>query len=201
MKKKYNKLKSIITEEFKRVGLKNNQINEYNNFIKNINCFVASNIIKEIIDFLIKIEIVNIIIILDQFKNEINIDDDEFEKKLKGIKIIVCSSLNDKNIRKSCIDYFKNILSGSRDYKNYVYISKLHNGSQYKTNKIYSYFNNIPKYISKIKNCHNNLSYRNEINSIKERIIKNIKKFSYYDDLDKYIENLIKIKKKFIFIP
>ena len=103
--KKYNQIKNLISEEFKRVRLEENEIYNFNKKMKEI-----SPNINEIITFLIKFSIENqknIIIILDQFKGEL-----EFDKfQLNKVKLIICSSINDKNIRPSCISFFKNIFN------------------------------------------------------------------------------------------
>ena len=48
-KKKYNKVKSILTEEFMRVDLSKEQISSYNDFIKNIKSFNITDIINNLI--------------------------------------------------------------------------------------------------------------------------------------------------------
>ena len=195
--KKYNKIKNILTEEFMRVKLTIEQITLYNDFMKNIKDFNINDIINDLIDFLLeKIKIEKITIILDQFKCEIDDADKFFEKKLKGIKIIICSIINDKYIRNSCMEYFVNINKNKINYKNFIYISKLHNGNQLQNNKIYSYFNNIPKYISRLKQCNTIEKYEYEIGEINKRITKNIKEFynKENDYNENYTENLIKIE-------
>jgi len=55
--KKYNKDKSILTEEFMRVDLSKEQISSYNDFIKNIKSFNITDIINNLINFLLDIKI------------------------------------------------------------------------------------------------------------------------------------------------
>ena len=194
--KKYNKIKNILTEEFMRVKLTKEQIALYNDFMKHIKNFNITDIINNLIDFLLeKIKIEKITIILDQFKCEIDADE-IFEKKLKGIKIIICSSIDDKYIRNYCMEYFVNIDKNIINYKNFIYISKLHNGNQLQNNKIYSYFNNIPKYTLRLKQCNTIEKYEFEIGKINKRITKNIKEFynKENDYNENYTENLIKIE-------
>ncbi len=169
--KKYNQIKNLISEEFKRVRLEENEIYNFNKKMKEI-----SPNINEIITFLIKFSIENqknIVIILDQFKGEL-----EFDKfKLNKVKLIICSTINDKNIRPSCISFFKNIFNKKQNnYENYIYIETLYYERNL-NNKLFNYFGNIPKYISKIKNCKKKKDYFLISNEIKNKIINNIKAF------------------------
>lgn len=180
--KQYIKLKNLLAAECSRVSLKNSQITSFNEMMININEMTIPNIMYNLVKFFEKLKI---IIILDQFKTDVSFA----EKNLGNIKVIVCSNINDKDIRQNCIENLDNILKGNRaDYTKYVYIPKLcqhQNG-----NKIYSFFNFIPKYISRIKCCKTYEDYNKKISQIKDDIIKKIKSYCKSD----FIEYIVKIR-------
>ena len=190
----YNKMRNLITEEFKRVKFNEEQVKNFNEMIKNLSLFNINNIIKTLIEFCENTKI-NINIILDQFKEEINLN----ELNLTNITIIVCSSINDKNIRTSCIHYLKNNLNDKKfDYSLYFYIHKLFEFNE-ENNKLFSYFGNIPKYTLKIKNCKKYEEYHEAINNIKIKVIEKLKNF--YEG-ENYYQNIMKVKQNLdIFIP
>ena len=189
--KKYIKLKNVIAAECKRVSLKESQIISFNEMMINISEMKVSNIINELVKFFAKLKI---IIILDQFKTDISIE----ENNLGNIRVIICSSINDKNIRQNCLENLDNILKGNPiDYNKYVYIPKLY---QVKSeNKIYSFFNNIPKFISRIKSCKTVDNYNTKINEIKEEITEKIKSF-YKLNFAEYIMKIRQNLNVFIYI-
>ena len=190
--KQYNKLKNVIAAECRRVSLNKEDIISFNKMMTNINEMRISNIIDELVKFFSQIK--NIIIILDQFKTDISIDDN----KLGNIRLILCSSINDKDIRQNCIENFINLLKGNDiDYNKYVYIPKL---CQHKNgNKIYSFFNNIPKYISMIKNCQTYDDYDAKLKTINNGIIERIKSFCK-SDFSEYIMKIRQYLNVFIYI-
>jgi len=167
--KQYIKLKNVLASECKRVSLNEEQVNSFNEMMISIKEFIISKIINELIKFFAKFKI---ILILDQFKTDVSID----KNNLDNIKVIICSSINDKDIRQNCIENLDSLLNGNPiDYTKYVYIPKL---CLNKTgNKIYSFFNFIPKYISRIKCCKTYDDYDKKIKKIKDDIIQKIKSF------------------------
>ena len=102
--KQYNKLKNVISVECRRVYLSIDQKIAFNKMVANIREMNISIIINELVKFFEQFE--NIIIILDQFKADVSIDNN----KLGNISLILCSSINDKDIRQNCIENFNNLL-------------------------------------------------------------------------------------------
>ena len=183
-KKQYNKIKNLLAEEFKRTNFEENEVVSFNTILKD--SWNIANIITNLINFCNKSQ-KNIQIILDQFKGDINLDN----LKLEKVKLIACSSINDKKIRPSCISYFENMFDKKTiNYNNYIYIEKLYEDKT-KDNKILSYFGNIPKYVSRIKKCNTKDEYISQSETIKNNIIDKIKKF--YSDKD-FHQSIIELK-------
>ena len=89
--------------------MNNEQIKDLSSLIKKNISFSFFNNLKKIIKFLINNKLYSVII-LDQFKNN-SIDEKEYTeilvlvKNQKNIilKLLICSSTNDKEIREECI--------------------------------------------------------------------------------------------------
>ena len=184
--KKYNKLRNLLTEEFKRVNFENKEVDDFNKMIIDLSPFCVKKILISSINFCEKTN-KSIIIILDQFKNEFNIN----EVNLENVSIIICSSINDKRVRTSCISYIKTRLNkGKIDYNFYFYIQKFFEFPK-QTNILLSYLGNMPKYIKKFKNCKTSDEYNNKIKEIKKKIKDKLKAF--YEG-ENFYENIIKVK-------
>lgn len=192
------KLINMIISELKRLNLDEQTISELNDFFSDITNINVEFIINHIIKVLIKLN-KKIYIILDQFKEQYFFQWDAIEnlvndKENKLLRLIICSRINDKNIKKSCCSVINycNKTQKKNAQKNvkgeYFYISKILNknntiglydsegGSIDKDlkEKIIEYFDGIPKYIFKILNSD---KIPEKIKEIKERVIKKFKDF------------------------
>jgi hypothetical protein len=187
-------IQNIITESCKYLNLEKKQITELSSIIKNnkLKSFFYS--LKEIVKFLIKDEIPSVII-LDQFKN--NSIDKEFytdilslisKQNNKKVKLLICSSTNDKEIREECIKSWKSKIfflsqfnEENQDY--YFYIDELYNknkkGDSLYDNVLYN-FNYIPKYKSKFeyleKEENVTQKFNKDLTEIQKKIENNLKK-------------------------
>ena len=186
-KRLFNKMKNVFIEEFQRVQFETKEVEAFNEIIKNMSPFDIENNLISIINFC-KGTNKNIKIILDQFKEEFNAN----EIELGNIKIIMCSSVNDKSIRTSCLNNFKNIIFKKLNINpmHYLYIQRLYEDKD-KKNKLLSYLGNVPKYTVRIKNCQTYEEYLLKIDSLKNTIIDKLKKFYRNDE---FYENIINAK-------
>ena len=184
---------SIIMSEIKRFNIKKNLkeietlIN--NNYNQNIPYL---DMLLNLIEYLNKIKFI-FVFIFDQFKPKYVTKD--FMNKIKSfenIKIVQCSSINDKEIREECITTWtekgKNILDldkNNQDYYLYygqIYIFKRDNNILLGDNIIFIQFDYMPKYIKKYKNYVD----RNSIyNDAKKDIRKKINEFCESYKLEK----------------
>lgn len=187
-------IQNILIESCKYLNLNNNQINELSSLFKsNRNCpfFVC---LKKIVQFLINNNILSVII-FDQFKND-SIDKEQYDEILllisqqinKNVKLLICSSTNDKEIREECIKSWKSrifFLSqlNEKNQNYYFYIDELYNkkktGNNLYDNILYT-FNYIPKYKAKFKYLLNNegnttQQLNKDLKEIKERVENNLK--------------------------
>ena len=124
------KLKNLIVEECQRIIINDEIIiKNFNEMIKNLDMKI-----NEIIFNLLKFfndQNISCIFILDQFKEKEFTDFNSIENLIessKNLKVIICSSINDKNIRESCINYFIKIFK-NREYninlkEYYIYFFK-----------------------------------------------------------------------------
>ena len=151
--------------------------------------------LKEIIKFLIENKLISVII-LDQFKSDY-IDKKEYDEILlliseqnnKNVKLLICSSTNDGEIREECIKSWKKKIfklehfdKKNQDY--YFYIDELYNISERGNTsyeKIMSEFNYIRKYKNKLKYLKQEGYSKKQLNAdlddIKNRVEKNLKNF------------------------
>ncbi len=205
-------IQNIITESCKYLELEKEQIIELSSIIKNnkLKSFFYS--LKEIVKFLIKDEIPSVII-LDQFKN--NSIDKEFytdilslisKQNNKKVKLLICSSTNDKEIREECIKSWKSKIfflsqfnEENQDY--YFYIDELYNknkkGDSLYDNVLYN-FNYIPKYKSKFeyleKEENVTQKFNKDLTEIQKKIENNLKKlYEIINEKDKS-EEIIMMK-------
>ena len=189
-KKENVKIHNIITESCKYLNLDEDQIVKLSTLIKEnrLNSFFYC--LKKIIEFLIDNNILSVII-LDQFKND-SIEKDEYDKivnlikaeKKKYVKLLICSSTNDKEIRDECIESWKMkiFLFSQLNEKNqnyYFYIDELYNtNKEEKTNydKVLNKFHFIPKYKIKFLYLKEDGDKTEKINEDLKEIKKNIEK-------------------------
>ena len=132
----FNKMRNIFTEEFRRVQFDSKEVGDFNEKIKSLSPLDIGNTLISIIKFC-KGTNKKIKIILDQFKEEFNINDID----LGNVKIIMCSSVNDKSIRVSCLNNFKNIIFKKQSINAmlYLYIQKLYEDTDTKNKLFYNY--------------------------------------------------------------
>ena len=149
------------------------------------------DLLLDIMDFLSKInQNPNFIFILDQFKTKyIKAGFIEAIEKFDKIKIVICSSINNKDIRDECLKAW--LLKGKKimrldktnqDY--YFYIEHIYKGKNINKNisKIFSVFNYMPKYINKYKNfIDKNSIFKDE----KSYIVNKISEFCGSNNLEK----------------
>ena len=161
----YIKIQNILTESCKYLVLNDKQIKNLSSIIEKNRSFSFFNNLKEIIKFLINNKLLSVII-LDQFKKK-SIDEKEYNEILKlvknqgdkNVKLLICSSSNDKDIREECIKSWKEKIfsleqldENNQEY--YFYISELCNRTVKGSTKyeiIMNDFNYIPKYKNKFK--------------------------------------------------
>ena len=187
------KIQNIITESCKYLALDEEQVKELSSILKTNRILPFFKSLKNIAQFLIKYNIKSIII-LDQFKNN-TIDKKDYEsllsiieiQKIKNVKLLICSSTNDKEIRDECIKSWRNKIFSLKqlnaaNQKYFFYIDELYNkikeGDSFYDN-VLANFNFIPKYknifeyLQKEKDVNEKLN--NDLKTIKERVKNNLK--------------------------
>ena len=190
---------NMIIIELNRLKMSDEIQKELNEYFQNINLIDLESIISYIINYFIEKK-VTIKIILDQFKKQYFKDWDKVENLIDDenhkLYVIICSSINDDNIRDSFCNTINKCIKGENEIvqikqnssfkrkKNYdyFYISNLLDendlnllysseegfGDDDKKNGIYEFFDYIPKYVYKIKNAE-------DISTEIEKINKDIK--------------------------
>ena len=188
------KIQNILTESCKHISLNDNQIKQLSSILNNnrYNSFFIC--LKNILEFLIKNELLSVII-LDQFKSDV-IEKEQYkqifqlisEQKLKNVKLLICSSTNDKEIREECIKSWKSniFFSEQLNIENqnyYFYVDELFSLKQnYNENNTYDKvliaFNGIPKYKNMFKYLKeqgdHNQKLVNDLTTIREKVEKNL---------------------------
>ena len=188
------KIQNILTESCKYLDLNDEQIKELSSLIKKNRSFSFFNNLKKIIEFLIDNKVCSIII-LDQFKNN-SIDKKEYNdifvlvksQKVIIVKLLICSSTNDKDIREECIKSWKEKIFSleqlnPRNQENYFYIDELCNKivkGKTKFEKVMHDFNYIPKYKNKFKYLKKEeedttQQMKKDLDDIKIKVEKNLK--------------------------
>ena len=191
------KIQNILVESCKYLNLSSEQETELSSLIKKNRFFSFFLILKKIVNFLINNEILSAII-LDQFKYD-SIDEENYneisllisKQEVKKVKLLICSSTNDKEIRNECIKSWKDKIFFLRQYnentqQHYFYIDELCEENE-KENDHYGLvldsFNYIPKYKNKFKylkdkgNTNETTAKLNQdLIIIKEKIKENLKK-------------------------
>ena len=183
---------SIVMSELERFDVRK----KLQDFLKVVNDSYNDNksylnLLINIMKFLSEIQD-KYIFIFDQFKPKYIIDGFMEEvKKLDNIKIVQCSSINDKNIRKECIKTWfekgKNILKLDKDNQDfYFYFEKIYNcyennGCE-RNNIVFRQFDYMPKYINKYKNYTDKIEIYEEV---KNKIRNKIDEFCNSNKLEK----------------
>ena len=205
-------IQNIITESCKYLLLDEKQVEELSSIIKKNRIFSFFICLQNIAEFLIKNNIKSFII-LDKFKNN-SIDKNEYEQLLlliknqtkKAVKLLICSSTNDKEIREECIKSWKKKIFSFKQLNNenqinFFYVDELCNDNL-KDNTIYNKalidFNYIPKYKNKFEYLKNETNVTQKLNEdlkeIKERVKNNLKElYSIIYEKDKS-EEIIMMK-------
>ena len=159
------RIHNILIESCKYLQLNKKQVKILSSLIKEKIFVSFFSCLKEIVKFLIKYKLLSVII-LDQFKYD-TIDKQDYndilslisKQKTKKVKLLICSSTNDKEIRKECITSWnlKIFFLSQHNIKNqnyYFYINELFDNNAKKDNSydnILNNFNFIPKYKNKFK--------------------------------------------------
>ena len=158
---------SIIISELERFDIEG-YLEELNLKIQdnynNNNNYLA--LLLDIMEFLNNIKSIGktFVFILDQFKSKyINKSFLERIKQFDKIKIVQCSSINDKIIRTECIDtwvhYGYNFIELNKDSQNYYFyyskiydlITKIKGSNDNDDDEIFRQFSYLPKYVYKYK--------------------------------------------------
>ena len=184
---------SIIISELQRFDI--------NKYLENFNLLINENyksnksyleLLLNIMSFLNNLAELNLsfVFIFDQFK--IKYITNGFLEKIKTfdkIKIVQCSSINDKNMREECYKTWfligKNIFELTKDNQDYYfYYSQIYNYKSNKNseNKIFKKLGYLPKYTKKYKN------YKNEnimLDEVKGFLDKKIEEFCSLYELEK----------------
>ena len=149
------------------------------------------DLLLDIMDFLCQInQNLNFIFIFDQFKTKyIKAGFIEAIEKFDKIKIVICSSINNKDIRDECLKAW--LLKGKkimRLYKTnqdyYFYIDHIYKSKNINKNisKIFSCFNYMPKYINKYKKF---IDKNSIFKDAKSYIVNKISEFCDSNNLEK----------------
>ena len=176
---------SIVISELERFNILVDKENEINGII-NKNYYDENSyliLLLNIMEYLSKLN-ENFVFILDQFKNKYIFEPGFLEKikSYENIKLVQCSSINNKNIRDECIKTWsligKKLLyleKNNQDY--YFYFTKLYNNKKKNddSNIIFKQISYIPKYIKKFKK-HNYIKSK-FLNDIKNHIDGKITEF------------------------
>ena len=182
---------SIIISELERLDLESN-INELNaiiqdNYSSNNNYFI---LLLNIIKFLKDYNYLTFVFIFDQYKKKY-VDDSFFEniKRYDNIKYVLCSSINDKNLREECLKTWtikgKNILVLTEDIQDYyIYYSSLYYLNNKETNINIKKVGNIRKYQLMFKENKQN----------ENKLLKKIKS-DVLSKIDEFCENTHQEKK------
>ena len=191
---------SIILTELQRFDIRT-KLDEINSLIQNNynnnNSYLQLllNIMKFLDD---GAELVYFVFVFDQFK--LKYVKEDFIEKIKTfakIKIVLCSSINDKNMREECCKTWfakgKNLVDLNEDNQDYYfYFKKIYNYKKINKNLYNARFKMLgymPKYINKYK------GYNNEediLDDVKDKIETKIKEFcsSCHLSKDVLISNL-----------
>ena len=183
---------SIIMHELERANINNNELYKLNKLIKESYDTNKSHLklLLNIIQFLNGLNQI-FIFILDQFK--MKYVENGFLEKIKefgNIKIVYCSSINDKWIRDECIKTWtkkgKNLFELKKDNQDYYFYFKiiynffLNNNES--TNDILRQFAYMPKYIKKYNDFNDTNKFYDDTRT---RIEKKIDEFCSSNKIEK----------------
>ena len=189
-KKDLNNIYSIIISELERFKIEND-LSSLNKLIDDNykNDISYCDLLLNIMDSLNKIDQI-FIFIFDQFKPKyIKAGFIEAIEKINNIKIVICSSINNKDIRDECLKAwllkgkkFMILNKNNQDY--YFYFEQIYKKKEINknTSDIFRYFDYMPKYINKYQNEYD----RNSI-FITEKgfIVKKLDEFCKSNELNK----------------
>lgn len=198
--KKMIELINMIIAELNRLKLCEENYIELNKYFKDLKIVDLNSIMEYLINYFIEKKI-EVIIIMDQFKtnyfNSWENMEDLFHKADNKIYLIICSSINDDNIRDSVCRNINNFIKREENISDeikekpvkkvseYFYISNLFDKDSlvllydseenFKIDEdkkiIYELFDNIPKYVFKIKKDENTTNVITKINeNIKNKL-------------------------------
>jgi hypothetical protein len=168
-----HKTYSIIISELQRFDIPE-KLDEINILIQNNynNNNSYLELLLSIMKFLDKIPKLSFVFAFDQFKLKY-IRDSYMEeiKKFKKIKIILCSSINDKDIREECCKTWlkkgKKLYDLNEDNQEYYfYFKKIYNYKEVNKKSLdpkFKMLGYMPKYINKFKNYKNEDSILNDV--------------------------------------
>ena len=185
---------SIIISELQRFDISKyledlNSLIKKNYYDNNTHLELLLNIMEFLNNF-VNLKI-NFVFIFDQFKHKYIADG--FLEKIKTfnkIKIVLCSSINDKNMREECYKTWfligKNLVKLKKDNQEYFfYFSKIYNYKKVNKNpenKIFKKLGYMPKYVNKYKDC---IDENIMLDEVKEKIENKIEEFCSSYGLEK----------------
>ena len=194
-KKEFNQVFNMILESCETIHLSDNEYNNLKKLFSDIKGRRCWQILLNLINYLL-LNNINCMIILDQFKASVieknifdEIENNLKKQNVKNISIIICSSTNDKDIRKECIKSWKNGIIQEIPEKNteelfhYIDILNIKNEISEKNNEEYNEilkrFNFLPKYqniFQFLNEKYNNKIqvYKEKMNIIKKKIKENL---------------------------
>ena len=198
-KKNLYKCYHIIITELERLVCQQN-INELEKVIKN--CFEKQlsplELILSVMKFLSNIIGLNFVFIFDQYKKKYIIEGFYNEiMNYKNIKIIFCSSINDKEIRDECIKSWERKVMNIEDFnddseKYYFYFDDIYSYQKRKyNNKLLKQFNFLPKYVKMYED--NNKDYKSFLEEAISKIKKKIKEYCKNDE-NQYYDILVHLR-------
>ena len=183
---------NIIIHELERFNIQKNLEELEDLIIKNYEGNVSYlKLILNIMEFLNKLE-QKFIFIFDQFKLKyIDVDFMNKIKNFNNIKIVQCSSINDKNIREECIKTWSlkgiNITDLNEDIQDYyLYYSKIYiiDKNNYKQkNETLRQFAYMPKYVNKYQKDFN--GDKQFLDEEKKNILNKIGEFCNSEGIEK----------------
>ena len=196
----------ILKEEFSNVN--NTLFSEIKDIIEQdyFKDFLPFQTILRIIDFFAVKEKIAIFV-FDQSKEKYNSNlfYDKIINSGSNIKVVLCSSINDKNMRDECCKTWIKcdlIIMRTLTVKNqkyYFYYDKLYEKKFNNLNKIEKLFNGITKYVKQYEEKNNNkdsLEKENVDKNINSHIIKKIEEF--YENKDLTLDLALTIIKNLI---
>ena len=178
-------LYEYFTMELKSLFLNDTIINELNNYLRN---FINENYMQILMGIISILKDYKIIVIFDQFKKRnklyyiLNSFFDELKTRKYKIKFILCSSINDDEIKEEVIKTIENfkgiptILNTMNQYYffyfNSLFEPRINQADLY--NPINELFNYLPKYKSQFQKIKDKEKMKDELKVINSQIIGKI---------------------------